>query len=345
MEEPVNQSLTGRACLVYALAVVLGVALAWAVAPSLFRALPTDMSRIQVILDALADTDNAPEIVLFGSSVGMASVDMREVTAALDDKPLGYNLASTGQTPVEAYMFYQQLPDATRLVIQLLNPSTLAHAGVLDEQKYNALYMYGYRPDDRTVERTSALLGSDMAALYERSDLAQRFDSRWAVRQMADRFARGLLRKDLTLDKGTYDLFYPSSYTTRLPDAQFERALQDKFGKDNLLNNYYPDKGKFGLLAELNARAQEAGKQVIFVMQPQHPAAYRYRGRGYFEEARQALATFAKENNAIVLDATDTIPGDMFVDAVHPSAAGAGQFTAWLVAELKRLRATGSLPL
>ena len=341
MDEPGNKGLQGSRCLAYAAAVILGVALAWASSPAIFRALPTDMTRIGVMLDALADTQQSPRVLLFGTSVGMASADMGQVSRKLEGQPLAWNLASTGQTPTESYLYYQQLPDSVRLVVQLVNPTTLTNWNVLEEQKFNAFYMYGYRPDERTAGKLSSILGDDMAEILERSDFTQRFDSRWAARQMADHYARGLMRQDLTLEQGTYDLVYPSSYTTRLPDALFERALEDRFGGAQKPAPFYAKPNKLELLAELQARAVAEGFQLVFVLQPQHPAQHEFRAPGYFDEARRVLAEFAAANDAIVLDATDLIPGDLYVDPVHPAADGAVLFSSWLAGELNRLQASG----
>ncbi len=136
MDEPVRNTLTGKACLAFAAAVMLGAALAWLVSPTLFRALPTDLTRTRVLLDALGDPQaGAPRIVSFGSSVGMAALDMQTIAAQLPGEPLSWNLSSTGQALAESYLYYQELPDSVSTVIQMVNLRGLKNAEVLNEQK------------------------------------------------------------------------------------------------------------------------------------------------------------------------------------------------------------------
>ncbi len=343
MDEPARNTLTGKACLAFAAAIALGVLLAWWVSPYIFRALPTDLTRTRVLLDALAQPgDTPPRIVAFGNSVGMATLDMKSLSASLPDKPPAWNLTSTGQAPMESYLYYQQLPDSVSVIIQMVNINALRNLSVLDAQKYNAFYMYGYRPDERTIAAMSTILGDEMASLFEKSDLLQRFGSRWAVRQMADRFARGLLRQDLELETGTYDLYFPSTYTQRLPDAQFERSIRDKYDY-NLSPRLKVNPQELAMLGELIDRANAQNIRVILLFQPLHPALFEYSGAEYLDDARREVAEFASSMNAIPLDAISLIPGDEYVDASHPSTAGAKRLGDWLAARLSQLREDGEL--
>jgi hypothetical protein len=212
---------------------------------------------------------------------------------------------------------------------------------MLDARKYNAFYMYGYRPDERTVGKMRDILGREMNTLFDASDFSQRFESRWVVRQMADRLMRGVLRDDLELDRATNDLLFPNSGAQRLPDRLFERALEQNFGKTASI--FYAKPPKMDFLAEMRQRAIDQGKQIIFVLMPVHPAQHEYRGEQYFVDARQRFAEFSADNNVVVLDAMDVIPGELYVDAVHPGIDGAELFSGWLARELNRLRAEGEV--
>ena len=342
MDEPANNSLTGTACLVFALAVLAGAALAWAVSPTLFRALPTDTSRIAVLLDTLNDEAQAPEILLFGTSVGMAGVDTAQITERLPEQPLAYNMSATGQAFMESYLYYQELPDSVDIVIQLISPNSFIRESVVDPQKYNAFYMYGYRPDERTRDVMGGIFPVEMGEQFAKSDLQQRFDSRWAARQMADRFARSLFRSDLTLDRGTYDLFYPSSYTRRLPEKQYRIALRNEFGHLQR-SNFWPQENKFELLTDLVDRAADAGKQLVLVVEPIHPQLIATRSEAFYQGFDTAISEFGAANGVIVLNGRNKVAESDFVDAVHPTPGGAAIFTDWLAGELVRLRENGEL--
>jgi len=342
MDEPAHNSLTGKASLMFALAVLAGVALAWAISPALFRAMPTDTSRIAVLLDTLNDDASQPAIVLFGTSVGMASVDMARISGQLPGAPLAYNLSATGQTFTESYLYYQELPDSVDVVVQLVNPKNVFQERVMDPQKYNAFYMYGYRPDERTRSAMIEVFPVEMGDLFSRSDLQQRFDSRWASRQVADRFARSLLRRDLTLDRGTYDLFYPSSYSQRLPDQQYQIALEKEFG-GVMKTRFWPLDNKLAMLQELANRTREQGAQLVLVIEPSHPFLIEGRGEIFTQTLDARFRQFAETNDVIVLNGREIVPEPMFVDAVHPTPEGAAIFSDWLAGELVRLRSDGEV--
>lgn len=225
-----SAGLRNAQCLWFAATIAAGAIAAWSVSPWVFRAFPTDLTRTRVILDTLADSTSAPPIVVFGSSIAMASVDMERLAPPSAEGIVGWNLASTGQTPLESYLYYQELPTDVEIIVQTLSVSTLNHGGVLDAQKYNAFYMYGYRPDTRTRESMSETLGASMAALFAKSAGRHRFESRWVLRQAADWWMRNLLRTDLRIDRAMTDLVFPNSGAKEVPltaiRAQFERSMR-----------------------------------------------------------------------------------------------------------------------
>lgn len=341
---PLRSQLTDIRCLWFALAVIIGTGMGLLLAPTVFRALPTDMTRTRVLLDTLAAAgDDAPDMVLFGNSVAMASADMSRISSRLTGSPRGWNLASTGQSPQESFLFYQQVPAATGLVIQLIDPSTVTNWNALDEQKYNAFYMFGYRPDERTRAVMVNLLGSSMVTLFAKTDIEQRFASRWAIRQVTDRLARDLLRGDLDIDRATYDLNFPNSAAEPLPEAVVNRQMAARF--DERPDEYYAKPAKLEFLGEMAARARAQGQQIVFVLAPVHPEQVRRRGAEFFAGARATFTRFAETYDVPVLDGIDIVPRAEFVDTTHPSEAGGATFSAWLGAELQRLELAGKVRL
>ena len=338
-----TRGLQNGQCAWLAAAVAAGALFAWFVAPALFGLFPTDVTRTQVILEALEAAREAPaegpELIIFGSSVAMASVDMEQMYAALDQPLQGWNLSSTGQSPLESYLYYQELPASVKLIVQTLSVPTLNHGDMLDEQKYNAFYMYGYRPDARTAESMSRILGAQMAALFAKSDYAQRFESRWVVRQAADRFMRGLLRKDLSIERAMRDLKFPNSGAQEVS----VQAIRAEFARTKRTepSTFAGNAPKLTFLSEMAERARAHGSDIVFVLLPMHPEDYNYRGQQYFADARRQLAEFAQANNITLLDGIDVVPADNYADMVHPSENGAVVFSAWLADELNALHGDG----
>ena len=108
--EPHEGNASTSACLVLVLSVAIGAGLALLSAKSIFQAIPTDLSRIGVILNALHAEEQQADLVVLGNSVAMASIDTRVLRATLAGEPKGLNLATTGQSPIESYLYYQELP-------------------------------------------------------------------------------------------------------------------------------------------------------------------------------------------------------------------------------------------
>ena len=64
----------------------------------MFRNTPTDISRIGVLLEALRDAPEQPEVLVFGNSIVMSGIDAAQLGAELPDHPRAWNFASTGQS-------------------------------------------------------------------------------------------------------------------------------------------------------------------------------------------------------------------------------------------------------
>jgi hypothetical protein len=343
MDDHDKKGITGIRCLLFAAAVVAGALFAWLISAPLFRALPTDMTRISVLLDALQDEALEPELIAFGNSITMASIDMDVIAEKTKNAPRAFNFGSTGQTPIESYLYYQNLPSSTKVVIQMFEMPTFTTKEPLNEQKYNAYYMYGFRPDERTRTKMPALLGDELRALVDKSDFQQRFESRWALRQMADFLARSTFRDDLALDRSTFDLTFPRTGAKRLSDRLFQRDMEMHFA--NVSTEFKPNPVKIDFLAEICDRMNAEGKQLVLLLAPTHPDQIGYRSEQYYADARETFFQLAKEHNTIILDGVNVIPGELFVDSVHPGEEGAAIFSNWLADQLNELHAAGRLEL
>lgn len=340
-DEPEQNGTDGRRFALLAAAVVAGAALAWGLAPRLFNTFPTDMVRTSVLLDAMRDADTRAPVVVFGNSVAMNAVDGRQLSRLLPGNPVVLNLASTGQTPFESYLYYQELPADTRVVVQIINPEVVASDSELHPTKYNGFYMFGYRPDERTRERMSSILGEEMSELFAKSDFTQRFESRWTVHQVAEFYLRQIVREDIDNDRATYDLRYPASGADRLPDRLFARALQRRYEGQSSVLNINPENEAF--LAEMGDRVRDQGRDYVLVAMPMHPGRTEYRNRDFYTELIEYLRAFADEHDIVFIDGMDTLRDEHFSDALHPDETGAELFTAWLGGRLTQLRDNGRI--
>ena len=301
--------------------------------PKVFRAIPSDRSRVRVILDALHSTSE-PKIVVFGDSVTMGGIDGHLVSAKLTGHPLVWNLSSGAQSPAESYLYYSELPESVRTIVQIVSPQTLEIESSFSADVFNAFYMNGYRPSAPIVEGLRAAYGREIDGIMSVSPLAQGLAARWSIRQALDTEARRRLRPDLTLDRATNDLYFPAAYTTRLPSDKLAANLAP----------YYRPRGEAGLrispqiqrlLLEMAGFAAESGRQFLLVFPPLNPVLQRYLGDSFMS----ALSTFADDHPLMrgveVLDASRLLPDEAsFVDSLHFLPEAANIFSESVAAKL-----------
>jgi hypothetical protein len=340
-----NEGTTSTsACLALVVSVAIGAGLALLSAKTIFQAVPTDLSRIGVILNALDEDNQQAEFVVLGNSVAMASIDTKILRSAVKSGRQGLNLATTGQSPIESYLYYQELPESVSLIIQTINPEWFTIADDLEEQKYNTFYMFDYEPDSWTETVLVDTFGDEMEQLLAKSALQQRFESRWALRQMLDRMARSAFRPELTLDRSIYDLEHPSTGAPRLPAPALQRALKQKYASGKISKaKFRVGKRKMKFLEDIVDRAENDNRQLVLVFAPKHPEAYNFAGESYYPDARERFKRFAQDNDISLIDAMDVVPGELYSDAVHPSDEGAVIMSEYLAGELAKLYKAGTL--
>lgn len=301
-------------------ALLLGIIIAIVFAPTIFRVIPSDLTRIQVLLDALSATDTEPEFIVFGNSVAQDGLDTRVVSQYLPNTPVGYNFGSPGQSLAESYLYYQDLPALTIRVIQFLSPGVLAAPDMLHDQKYTAFYMYGYRPSENTINKLQTIHG-DSASMLDKSYLDLVFDSRWAIRQLVDTNIRNLLRGDLDLDQATYDIYFPSTMSEPISEDKLVRHLSKTYGPGHK-QFHYSERQVNQLTAMVNA-AKSANRNFTLVLAPINPRAHAYLNEDYLTQARSFFKTFARNQNIQLVNAMDLLSANLFADGLHPTIEGA----------------------
>ncbi len=335
MIEDNEKQFNGLACLWMAAAILFGVGLALTLSGWIFEKAPSDLRRTSVLLEALADPSIQPSYVVLGNSVVMSGIDTRLLSERIPGNPLGLNLATTGQNPVDSYLYYQNLPDDLQLVVQFTLPRFAANRDSIEPQKFNAMYMYGYRPDPTTQIRLGDIFGDETLAILQRSELRQRFESRWAIQQTADNFVRSLVRKDLKFETYTFDLYFPNSGAKRIPESQMERALNMRYNVSAHGYPYTAEKSAF--FVEAARRVKDSGKDFALVISPLHPSVHQRSGEQWYSEVREFFYGLSRNGNFAVIDAMDAVPEEHFVDALHLSEAGAKVLTEFVAKEIRRL--------
>ena len=317
-------------------AVAMGAALAFSMTTWIFAHAPTDLERTSVLLEALENPELQPEFIAFGNSVVMSGIDTNVISENLPGNPLGLNLATTGQNPADSYLYYQNLPDSVNLILQFTLPRFAAHYDGIEPQKYNAMYMYGYRPNDITRKRLSDILGKNTQEIFNRSEFRQRFESRWSTQQTADNVIRSIARDDLELDVSTYDLYFPNSGAKQLTEPQMQRALDQRYTRRT--NSRYPyTEMKTALFKEAAIRAEELDARFALVISPIHPSVHGRYTEEWFAKVRDYFGQMGKDGEFAIIDATDAVPEQEFVDALHVSRACGKILSEFVATEIMRL--------
>jgi hypothetical protein len=313
-------------------ALLLGASLAASLMPSVFQKIPTDVSRIGFILEAAREASFSPDIAVFGNSVIMSAIDGGQLGRSLGGETTAVNLASTGQSLVESFLLQQDLPEGVRTRVQLVALAPRGSEGALDPQKYNAFYLYGFRPAPATHAALARAYGEPVTGILERSDLAQRIAGRWALRQLVDTQLRMLLRRDLTLAAADRDLQHPQRYSAAVSPARLARMLETERAR-LAAGPLELSMEKRTLLVTMRDGAAAAGARLVALLPPIHPAVAELAGGALERAVGEARAALEADGIAVV-DATGTLAAEHFVDTLHPTNAGAERVTEQLARAL-----------
>lgn len=329
-----------RRFLLLVLSTALGVAVALQMLPVLFRSIETDLSRSQILLAALRKNDPAIHTVALGNSVIMCGIDARRLTPAPRNPGQAINLSSTGQSLLESLLYYQELPASISTVIQAVSPYEAVNAPELPEQKYNALYLYGYRPKPQTAQQIDAIaaLASASPSPLHHSDLDQVFQGRWAMRSMVDTGARQWLRRDLQLDASN-DLFFPHVYTARIPSTKYRSAIEGQIqALTSLADSSALNPAVMQVLTSIHEACRSSNKRLVFLLPPINPQIRAAISSTSHESLVQFLQTLTQNTSASIIDASALLPEDQFVDAMHPTKSGATTLTDYVQKQITKNR-------
>lgn len=322
---------------VLVLSTLTGATIAYLCLPSLFCAMPNDLSRLGKILEALRSPNSQPQICFFGNSVVMNGIDGRRLSQSLPGSPKVWNLASTGQQLWESVLLQQELPGSVEVVIQGVFADTLEQPPSIPKNKYNTLVMYGFRPNRRTLEWADRFLANEARQYMHAQTFRYRFDTRWAVRSWFDTCVRGLVRRDLTLVRAEEDFYYPRAYTRKVSEKALQVQLQE-FISLHPPAEFRPDPQMEALIVELAQDYRRRGIRFILWILPRHPEYQRRAlGEAFTQGLTQYLTHLEQTYGVSVINSLNALPAERFVDGSHPDDQGADLLCQSMVAKLKEI--------
>ena len=324
------------------LSTLAGVAFSYLLLPSFFRVVPNDLSRLSRILAALHSPNSHPKVCFFGNSVVMNGIDGGRLSKLLPGQPEVWNLSSTGQQLFESVLLQQDLPDSTEVVVQGIFANTMERPPSISRNKYNALVMYGFRPNRQTLEWADRFLPDDSRRYIRASPWQHRFDARWALRSGFDTSLRTLMRRDLTVERAEQDLYYPRAYTRKV-DNKALRVQLEGFISLHPPGEFRPDPQMEALIAELARRYRQRGIRFVLWILPRHPEYRRCAlGEAFERDLAQYLSYLEQTYGFTVVNSLNALPAERFVDGSHPDDLGAELLSQLLGAKLKELEVCSS---
>jgi hypothetical protein len=303
-----------------------GAALALVALPLMFEVIPNDLDRFRVILRAMRTMK--PDIIVLGDSRAASGIDARQLSNEIAGHPLALNLSTHGTTLDHVLLLMQEVPESTRVVVLLVGRDRFV-ATSLNQVPFNALYMYGYRPNGWTLSGIADAFGVEASRQMARPRLAQVAASRWTVRQAADMMVYDAMRGQASRIRERDDLYFPMRYDQRLDPARFAAAV-------SILRRDVPNapvsSAARKLLQAIALAASRKHQRLLLVFTPTDPVIF---GSG---KASQAVTSARSIPNMTVLDASTLLADAEFADPVHPTPAGARKLTSFVAKGVGDLR-------
>ncbi|WP_159038508.1 SGNH/GDSL hydrolase family protein [Brumimicrobium mesophilum] len=305
--------------------IVLGLIISYFITTLIIPIVTDDTKRLTLINKWSNDDDLIPEIVIFGDSKAMTGIDGYLISKKFNNASVA-SFTSLGQSLSESALFYPKLKEGTKVVIQCLDVNKISKSLKLNNKKASRLILTGFEYDPND----SSLLSEKAQNTISANKLLATYNSKSFLKQGIHTYLRTILEPN-ALSENIYDLTYPYLYN-------YERAPQKEY--DKFLRNYSNRKIKDTLkinkeviekliLASQYFRSKNV--EFVIVFMPFSPIGFDYLPKDYSKKIKE----FQKEIGVKVLDYTNLLQDEYFVDPTHPNRAGAKIITEKMVHAIK----------
>lgn len=287
----------------------------------LYKILPNDISRTQIIFSTLKDTSVQPSIIILGDSRAVFGIDAKAISKNLPGQALAYNLASVGQSVQEGAHFFTMLSPSVKHVLHCIPFENFALTHIrLPDNKAVAMRMYGYSLDTATEK-----IVQEVNPILHQSKWHVAFQARNLLISSLNVIVREML-DDEKFNNNFHDLYFPHIYTTsRHPRYPFNGH---SINFDSLKVN--------PLLTNLVQRVHNYCKQrdifyhvVLMPMNPDVPVPTTAVRNTYLTEVRKQLPSVD------IMDMAQELVPTEFYDWLHPNKAGAEKLSIAIANLLK----------
>ncbi len=285
--------------------------------------IPSDFSRTQTLLSFVKNQAPSGSTLVFGNSVTMDGVNAKLFIKNSCTKTC-FNLSSPGQNQLESLLLISSIASKPQNIIHVYSATDLGRQDFLSKQVINNFLLYGYKLNDFAKETLLKTNNATGISDFETNKLTLAFNCRWLLSNYINTNFRKLLRNDLTLDHLASELYYPRNYTSKFPENQ-RMPLIRQFNPKTTVSNFVFDSTKLVLIQKIGDFASKKGAKYVVVIAPINPELDNYK-KEYFE----GIDTFCKKQsfpNIQIINFSDLLTKDDFVDHIHPSESGANKIT------------------
>lgn len=291
--------------------------------PLLYDKFPDDYSRLSSINQWLSDENIKPNVVVFGASNAMNSIDGNLLSRELNCKVVSYT--SPGQSFTESCLFYSRLPNTVHTVIQTVS----AYGGKWDvgvsDKIIDRLMIGGYRLD------TISFMLSDSVSRkgFDRLNFEVYYHSRNYLKNGIHNMIRSVLEPNEDCDSAHVSLSYPYLFQfERCDDATWQKyAMQVRPPETDTIEitPAFVDAVEFA-----SDYFKSRNINYYLVLMPVSNCSQLGIPEHYYESVRR----LSEKTGVKVLDYTYSLDEEYFADPSHSNRAGAAIITKQLCEDL-----------
>lgn len=303
----------------YILPILLGVAITLMSLPYLYKLLPNDYSRTELIISTLKNRNNNADIVLFGSSIIMSGINSKELTNKLNKPHNILNLSSSAQTIKESSLYYQYFDSTYNAILQFIEHDKLLEDPVLLNSVSRNFRLLGYVPQFST----QTFLSSDEFKYINSNIISLSVDSRDFLINTINQQSRRIFRRDLDMTKINNDLFYPNTYTQVLSSDKYSRLIKQYNPSEPVLS-FSPSNKYIEFLKIIAEYFESINVSFYVIINPINPDLF-----NYTEDYKNNMCDFLssiQSPNLTIIDFSNILNSNMFIDHWHPNAIGKDKF-------------------
>jgi hypothetical protein len=206
-------------------------------------------------------------LLALGNSVVMNGIDGRLLSElAPAQAGVAWNLATPGQSLILTRLLLQEAPTGTDTVIIGITVNDLtARVQGVQGGAYQALRMYGYRPEPDTLADCRAAASPEALRLLATPAWRLPFDARWVARSLVDEGARRTFRRNLDLERRDHDLYFPTPFSGRVSERVLDHSVQRHFSRRDACV-FTAETTE--LLRSMRRVGDRQGFDVVFVLMP-----------------------------------------------------------------------------